>query len=285
MTLFYFSSCKEKPADVKKEIVITGSESEKSLVQYLANHFVELNKSINIKVSGGGSEDGVLKLKKEECDIANSSRVFDNADYAAFQTGSVKQAIIAVDAIAIITHPSLGINGLNVQQVSDIYAGRIKNWKEVGGPDLDIMPVGRKEGSGTRQYMQHRLNIEEFTPIQQEFKRYEEIMAQVAKNKNAIGYVSLQYAMDGDGRLEANVSIVPVSIEGAEPQMPYNKEAISYGDYPLIRPLFQYYIAGKNEYVEKFIQFELSPEGQKLLQKIGFYPINDFHKQINKVKM
>ncbi|HEY1039225.1 MAG TPA: phosphate ABC transporter substrate-binding protein [Bacteroidia bacterium] len=283
--LFFFSSCKEKPASVQRDIVITGSESEKSLVQYLANHFVQANKQLNIKVRGGGSESGINALKKGECDIANSSRVFESSDYEAFKTDSVKQAIVAVDAIAIITHPSLGVNGLNVRMVSEIYSGKIKNWQEVGGPDLDIMPVGRKEGSGTRQYMKHRLNLDDFTPIQQEFKRYEEIVAHVAKNKNAIGYVSLKYALDSERRPLAEVSIVPVSIEGVEPQLPNDNEAIVYGDYPFIRPLFQYYLPGQNESIEKFIRFELSVEGQQLLQKIGYYPINDYHKQINKLKM
>ncbi|MDP2386624.1 MAG: substrate-binding domain-containing protein [Bacteroidota bacterium] len=285
ITLFYFTSCKEKPVDLKKEITITGSESEKLVVQYLANQFAQLNKGVNIIVKGGGSEYGIIKLKDGDCDIANSSRVFDDADYAEFKKNNVKQAIIAVDAIAIVTHPSLGMDKLSLEQLSGIYAGRIKNWKEIGGPDLDILPIGRKTGSGTRLYMQHRLNIEEFSPMLPEFKRYEEIIAQVAKNKNAIGYVSLEHALSIDGRPNASTYIMPVSIDGVEAKFPYDKEAISYGDYPLIRPLFQYYHPGQNEYIEKFIQFELSDEGQRLLQKIGYYPINDFHKQINKVKM
>lgn len=285
IALFYFSSCKEKPTTLKTEINIVGSESEKLLVQYLANHFTQLNKDINISVKGGGSEYGIMQLKADACDIANSSRVFNEKDYFDFKKDSVKQVIVAVDAIAIITNPSLGIDRLNLQQLSDIYSGKIRNWKELNGPDVDIMPVGRKEGSGTLLYMKHRLNIEDFSPKQQEFSRYEEIVEQVAKSKNAIGYVSLEHVLDINGTPDGSVSIMPISMDGIIAQLPYDKESISYGEYPLIRPLFQYYQPGKNKEIERFIQFELSVEGQKLLQKIGYYPINDFHKQINKIKM
>ncbi len=286
VALISLSACKESNTpDLKKDLVIKGSESEKLMVQYLANHYNTSAKDINIEVKGGGSEYGISEFKEGACNIANSSRVFQEEDYAQVKSNSVKQAIIGVDAIAIITHPTLGIGSLNLYEISQIYLGRIKNWKELGGPDLDIMPIGRKEGSGTRQYMQHRLNVENFSDYVQEFSKYEEIVAQVSKNKNAIGYVSLKHAMSNDGLPSGTVWVMPLSLEGAQPKSPFDKDAIAYGEYALIRPLFQYYLGGKNPEVEKFINFELSSEGQELIQKVGFYPINDFHKQINKLKM
>jgi phosphate transport system substrate-binding protein len=288
MTLSLFVSCKQNSTDeVQQRFLIKGSESEKFLTQYIVGSYNVKNKLRAFDVEGGGSESGIEALKKHECDIANSSRVLSNDELLQYGD-SVKQAIIAVDAIAVITHPTIGIGSLTVQEIAAIYSGKIRNWKEVGGPDLDIMPIGRKEGSGTRVYWQDRLAIDNFSDYVQEFGKYEDIVAQVEKNKNAIGYVSLKAITNYEGIPYKNVWIMPISLDETsldKTYLPYDKEAIFYGDYPLIRPLFQYYIGGKNNEVEKFIQFEISSEGQELVKKLGFYPINDFHKQINKLRM
>jgi phosphate transport system substrate-binding protein len=286
LVVLIFSACSNtKEKQVTKELLIEGSESEKLLVQHLANHYNETNETTNIVVKGGGFEHGIEELKQGVSDIANSARIFTESDYKAFKSDSVKQAIVAVDAIAIIINPTLALPSLSIQQLSDIYSGKIKNWKEVGGPDLFITPVGRKEGSASRFYMEKRLNIEEYTYTQREFDKYEEIKDFVTKTKNAIGYVSLTYALDGNGTPYGDIWVLPMNIDGAAPHLPYDAEAVSYGTYPFTRPLFQYYVDGKNSEVQKFIQFELSDKGQELIKKFGFYPINDFHKQINKLKM
>lgn len=288
LAISLFVSCKQTTTDeVQQRFLIKGSESEKFLTQYVVGSYNVKNKLRAFDVEGGGSESGIEALKKHECDIANSSRVLSTDELLQYGD-SVKQAIIAVDAIAVITHPTIGIGSLTVQEIAAIYSGKIRNWKEVGGPDLDIMPIGRKEGSGTRVYWQDRLAIENFSDYVQEFSKYEDIVAQVEKHKNAIGYVSLKAVTNYEGIPYKKVWIMPLSLDETsldKTYLPYDKEAISYGDYPLIRPLFQYYIGGKNNEVEKFIQFEISSEGQELVKKLGFYPINDFHKQINKLRM
>lgn len=269
---------------IKSDIGIVGSESEKLLVQTFANRYAMTSK-LNISVIGGGSENGILALQKGECNIANSSRVLTDADYKQFKNDSVKQAIIAVDAIAIITHPTLGINELSLEQLSDIYSGKIKNWKELDGPDLAIIPVGRNPGSGTRTYIQHRFNLIEFASTIHEYKTYEEIINEVSNQKGAIGYISFQFIQDENLKELNNIRIMPVYFDANPPYVPLESDAITYGDYALIRPLFQYYIPDKENKVIKFIEFELSERGQQIARDLGFYPINDYHKQINRAKM
>jgi phosphate transport system substrate-binding protein len=282
----FVSSCKPgTDSNPKNELVIEGSESERLLVDSFASRYMAQTKDVAVSVKGGGSEFGISELKGGKCDIANSSRVFTEEDYARFPADSVKQAIVAADAIAIITNPFSGMRPLSLLQLADIYTGRLKNWNEIGGPDAAIIPVGRKEGSGTRQYMQNRLNIDAFAGNVVEFGTYEEIVSYIKSNKAAIGFVSLRYAMKSEGKSQDNIQLVPVYVDNLTPKLPFEKESIASGDYPLTRPLFQYYIPGKNPETKKIIDFELSDAGQKLVKEVGYFPINDFHKQINKIKM
>lgn len=272
----------ERPSNV---IVIKGSESEKSLVRFLADEYSKTNKGITFEVVGGGSEVGINDFKAGICDIANSSRIFEDEDYAQMKSDSVKQAIIAIDAIAIIANPYVRVGSLSLEQLSGIYSGKIKNWKELGGKDTAIMIIHKSGVTGTSEYMLHRMSIEKFGVPMKEYKSYQDVANEVVKHKNAIGYVRLKYATNEKGLPLNGLWVMPINTEGFEPCLPFDVGAIADGGYPLTRPLFQYYIGGKNPEVEKFINYELSPEAQMLMITKGLYPINDFHKQINKMKM
>lgn len=183
----------------------------------------------------------------------------------------------------IITHPSLHLNYISLYQLSAIYIGRITNWKQIGGPDKPIHLYGRKPGSGTHDFMKHRLGLDRYAESTREFEVYEDIIHGVRSDPFAIGYISSSCIKQNISKHAQSVFVMNVFIDNSMDYSPFDADAISTGDYPLIRPLFQYYDASSgNTEIARFIQFELSEQGRAVLKRSGCYPINVFHQQINR---
>ncbi len=281
------TNCKEATKEIAKpDIVISGSETEFPLISSFAEEFENANK-LSISVSGGGSNTGMRDLMKGEIDIANSSRVISESEMNTLKEKNVKwaQVIVGSDAIAIVTNRAFQIGSLSLSQLSAIFSGKVSNWKDVGGPDRPIHSYGRNFNSGTHDYMKHRLNINNFKSAMNEYETYAEIIANVKKDKGAIGYVSLSCLEKNVPKKYETIHIVNVLLETENDFSPFDEEAINSGEYPLIRPLFQYYdAANTNSWIKKFIEFETSEKATALLKQNGYFPINVFHKQINSVK-
>ncbi|HTF05124.1 MAG TPA: phosphate ABC transporter substrate-binding protein [Bacteroidia bacterium] len=285
--LALMSGCSRDTETIKRDlnqITICGSESEKPLAVLLTDEYHKQKPEITFDVKGGGSDAGIKALLDRKTDVALSSRLISDVEMgnAATLDVNVHQVIVAVEAVAIITHPSVGVEFITVADLAAVYDGRIRNWKELGGPDMEIYPVGRKHGSGTRSYMLHRLSIEEFCPQTIEFETYEDILSTVKTNRGAIAYISSRFISYAEGRLDPAIWVMNVSLNGMPFISPVDREAIEYGDYALMRPLFQYYSDDASKQLMDFIDFQLSDVGQKLVVKFGYHPINDYHREINK---
>ncbi len=284
--LFGLSSCHDKSIEknVKYHYRISGSDTELELVASLVKTYHENSMSKAIfEMHGGGSSKGIKQLLNGQADIANSSRLITSDDL--FENNALNknivQAIIAMDAIAIITHTHLGVQNLSLAQLSNIFSGKITNWKEVGGPDRTIHIYGRDSNSGTQAFLKNKLVGDgNFTEINV-LKNQKDILEAVRKDSCGVGYVGIGEIRDEMERPDASIWAVNLYIEGGKPFSPYELRPVQTGDYPLSRPLLQYFNGKPRNELLKLLEFELSPAGQELVRQMGYFPITDIHRQIN----
>ena len=147
MTLGFAAS----PASAGDKIVIDGSTTVGPIAKAFAEYYMSKNPDVNITVSESGSGNGAKSLINGACDIADMSRFMKDKEFnAAVEKGIMPVAhVVAIDGIAVIVHPSNSIKDLTVDQVKDIYMGKVKNWKKVGGPSKKIVKISRDTNSGT----------------------------------------------------------------------------------------------------------------------------------------
>lgn len=265
-------------------VKISGSESEKPLVMALTDEYHKSHPGLTFEVSGGGTDEGISALITGRANIANASRMITSEELSTGKASGINihQAIIAQDVISIITHPSVGVEYITVEDLKRIYDGTVTNWKELGGQDEMIYPIGRSVGSGTRTYMLHRLGLEAFCPRTIEFETYEDIVNNVSTMRGSVAYVSNRYIHYADGRINESVWVMNVSLNGMPFASPLNKEDIFYSDYPLMRPLFQYYTDAITSEQLAFLEYELSEEGQQRVEKEGYVRLNENQMNINR---
>lgn len=277
-------SCTQHDSDVSERILkISGSESEISLMnELIRTYYKEADSTIQINIKGGGSGLGIKNLITGESDIALSSRPVDSMEIKnckAFK--DLSQFIIARDVVAIVCNSSCGVSTLSFDQLKAIFEGRVKNWSELGGSVLPIHAVGRNPNSGTYHYIKNRINVADFSSGTQEVHDNDELIHIIQITKGAIGYVNMGTLANHSDSNYRYVTPIKTYIEGGEPHSPFEKEAIMSGDYPLVRPLFNYITAGGDERKMRFIEYILSDKVQARMESLGYLPINKLHQTIN----
>jgi phosphate transport system substrate-binding protein len=251
------------PLSAAQNIVIKGSTTVLPVAQAASEAYMKSHPGVNISLSGGGSGDGIKALIDKSTDIANSSRDMkkEEIDLAKSKGVNPVSHIVAIDAIVPIVHPRNKVKGLSIDQLSQIYQGTIKNWKEVGGDDLVIVIVSRDSSSGTFESWGHLvLNGAKVTPRAQLQASNGAVVQAVSKNRYAIGYIGLGYL---------NASVKGLTVNGVQASA---KTALSK-EYPVARPLFMYTNGQPQGEAGSFIKFLLSPAGQNIVKKEGFVPL------------
>lgn len=284
-------SCKTAPGKPAGEtshniIRIKGSDTEYAMVQHLADAYMAEHANIKITVEGGGSNKGIEALMDNATDICNSSREIKAPELTGINNKNIKPVpiIFSVDALAIITNYKIGVDSLSVQQVSSLFSGEIKNWKELGGDDIPVTLFGRDKSSGSRDYFNEKfLSVKGAGQIK-ECKTNSEIVTAVINTPGAIGYIGAGFLLDANGKPNGKVWAMPVYIDGHPSFSPYQAIAVKRGDYVLTRPLYQYMNGTPSQLIQDFILFELTKHGQEIIMPHGFFPINDYQTQINRLK-
>ncbi len=241
------------------KITISGSTSVGPTMEVLAEDYQKANEGITIEVQQVGSSAGITNTIDGTSQIGMSSR-----DLKDEEKSELQEYQIAIDGIAVITNSANKVKDLTLDQVKDIYTGKITNWKEVGGADADIVVVSREDGSGTRDGFQEIVGFEseELSSDAQISDGSGNIKTTVQGNENAIGYISFGYLDD---------SINAVQIGGVEP-----KEENVYNDtYPISRPFLLVTKGEATGDVKSFIDYILSDEGQKIIEEQGFMSVNE----------
>jgi phosphate transport system substrate-binding protein len=249
-------------------IVIKGSTTVLPIAQVALEAYMKAHPGVNISLSGGGSGDGIKALIDRSTHIANSSREIKAGEIELAKSKGVAptETVVAIDAIVPVVHPKNRVRNLSIDQLSQIYQGKITNWKEVGGEDLQIVVISRDSSSGTFEaWGEMVLHKAKVTPRAQMQASNGAIVQAVSKNRYAIGYIGLGY-------LNRNVKALTV---GGVPATAANAVAKTY---PISRPLYMYTDGKPAGETARFLQFVLSPAGQKLVEKTGFVPLTDAKK-------
>jgi len=246
---------------------IKGSDTVLPLAQKEAEIFgKKFGKSVT--VTGGGSGVGIAALLDGTTEIAMSSRKMKFDEKVKFQEAgkSLVEKIIAYDALAVIVNPSNPISKLTRKQIEDIFTGKIKNWKELGGADLKIIPYSRESSSGTYEFFkEHIMKNKNYVSSILSMPATGAIVQSVGQTKGAIAYIGLAYMVK-------NVKALAVSFDGKNYITPSEITAKNK-TYPVIRPLL-FYMDKKTEVKSKqFVDFIMSDEGQKIVKKVGYVPV------------
>ncbi len=252
-------------ARAKEKIVMEGSTTVLPVAQKVAEEYMKLNEDVQIIVKGGGSGIGITSLIDGNCDIANASRAIKTKEIeiANKKGKKIKANVIAIDGIVVIVHPSNKIENITKSQLMDIYTGKIKNWKEVGGKDAKIVVVSRDSASGTYEaFSELALNKKRVRPDALMQASNQGVFNMVSKTENAIGYIGFGYLREG---------VKAVKYDGVEPA----RENIVSGKYKLSRPLFMYTLENAKEEIKKIIEFVKSEKGQRLVEEVGYLSIKE----------
>lgn len=244
-------------------IVIKGSTTVLPVAQGTLEAFMKKNPGVQMSLSGGGSGEGVKALIDKTTDIATSSREIKASEVDLAKSKGVNPVahVVAFDAIIPVVHPKNKVSNLTIDQISQIYQGKITNWKEVGGEDLKIVVISRDSSSGTFESWDHFvMKKAKVTPRAQMLASNGALVTAVAKNRYAIAYLGIGYV---------NKSVKPLQVNGVTASV---ANAMSK-EYPLSRELYMYTDGEPAGDVAKYISFVKSAEGQQVVAKEGFVPL------------
>jgi len=288
LPLFIISCNGKKISEPKKDrylFTIKGSDTEYDMVKKLCNEFYNSD-SLAYSIEGGGTELGIKALIEGKVDMATASREITEKEKNILIANNISALPImfATDAVAVITHPRLGVDSLTLDQISKIFKGEIVNWKEVDGPDRKITIYTRNMNSGTYSYFKNKVTHGEFIASAKVCQTTKEIVESVNTDSTGIGYAGAGFLMDEHGKPSNKIWAMPISIDAKHnAYSPYQIAEVKNGNYPLTRPLYQYYRLPLNEKVKKFAFFELTRKGQDLIRTFGYFPINNYQTEINKL--
>ena len=244
-------------------ITIKGSDTMLKLGEILAEEYMKTHPGISIYVYGGGTAGGIKALSKNEADIAMTSRKLtsDEIKNIADRFSSLAMSyMIAKDALSIYVNSENKVKNFTVDQLRGIFEGKITNWCKLGGDSADIVPVTRTPNSGTYIYFkEHILVNSDYTPQVLIRPSFEDLLKEVQSNKYAISF----------GGFVTNPGIVHANIEGVIP----SEENIINDSYPINRYLYFYTIKSAQGHVKDFIDWVISPEGQKIVKNSGYFPL------------
>lgn len=252
------------PAFAKgKKITIAGSTTVLPIAQATAEVFMDNNPDVNISVRGGGSSVGIASIMAGTVDIGDASRHIKAKELAAARESGINpyENVVANDGIAIVVHKNNPIKNLTIQQIKDIYTGKISNWKEVGGPAMPIVVISRDVSSGTFEVF-NSLVLGGATQIDGALMLASNnaVVSTVETTPGAIGYAGLGYVTKKINAVKVN-NVMP------------SKSTIQDKSYPIARTLHMYTNGAPKGLVKQYIDFILSKEGQKLVEEQGFISV------------
>jgi phosphate transport system substrate-binding protein len=260
----------------KNSIQIKGSDTMVNLGQAWAEKYMEKYPGDFIAVTGGGSGTGLSSLISASCDIAMSSRNIKDKEIGLANKKGVNpnEIKVALDGLAVVVSPSNPISKLTLDQLADIFTGRISNWKDVGGKDEKIVLLSREVNSGTHVYFKEHVlrkldpnSKEEFAPSALMLSSSQAIADEVAGNSSAIGYYGMGY-------ISAKQKPVAIAKDEKSEYVEPTIENVINNKYPISRPLFIYTNGAPQGLVKKFVDFALSKEGQDIVLATDFVPVS-----------
>jgi phosphate transport system substrate-binding protein len=251
-------------------ITVKGSDTLVILAQKWAEVYMGQHSDVKIQVSGGGSGIGFAALQSQTTDLCDASRKAKPAEIAncikAFGARPTEYKV-ALDGLSVYVNPENSLTELTVAQVGDIFAGKITNWKDVGGPDAPITVYSRENSSGTYEFFkEHVLKGRDFVSSAQTMPGTAAIVQAVLKDKNGIGYGGAAYG--------GNSKLLNIKKTDASPAIAPTEENVISGTYPIWRHLYVYVDPAKDKgEIAAYLNWIRSDDGQKYVKDIGYYPL------------
>lgn len=283
--LLFLQSCRTNEGLIENTIVIKGSDTMVNLTQRWVEEYIKIHPEIFLQVTGGGSGIGITALLNGTADIANMSRNLKDKEMERGVISHIEpvQYKVALDGIAVIVNPKNKIDSLTIEQIKGIYSGKIKNWKEVGGENLEIVKYGRENSSGTYEYFKERIlgkdekgKSIDFAVSTQVLQGTAALGEAIAKDVKGIGYGGVGYfARRNDLKIiylkngQTDKAVSPV-VNGE-----VNYKVIRDGVYPLSRYLYCYTNHKPKNSAKDFINFMLSEKGQMIVKEMEYIPLNE----------
>jgi phosphate transport system substrate-binding protein len=280
LSFFLLAACSSHKAQSNSQkaahsIDNKGSDTIVNLALAWAEKYQSLHPDVSIAVTGGGSGTGIAALINKTTNIANASRQIKAEEVAEAKKNGVDpmEHVIARDAIAVIVNPGNPISQLTMQQISDIYSGKISNWSEIGGEDRPIVRLSREVNSGTHVYfletvvrMGKKDNKTFFSKDTLLLPSSEGIVAEVRQNPNAIGY-------DGLGYVPKDLKMIAIAPEEGQPYILPSVETVNDKTYPIARDLYMYTNGEPTGILKGYLDWIISPEAQQIVVDQGFVPV------------
>ena len=242
----------------RQAVATDGSTSMNKVIGALGEAF-EAESGITVTYNATGSGAGIQAVQEGRCDIGLASRNLKTQE----KENGLEGTILAYDGIAIIVNPQNPVSDLNVESIAKIYTGEIKNWKEVGGNDAEIVLIGREAGSGTRDGFESITDTEDKCKYRQELTSTGDVITTVASNPNAIGYASLASVKD---------TVKSITVGGVAA----SEETIKNGSYVVQRPfvLVTKKDTALSESAQKFFDYITSQAANDIISDAGVVPAN-----------
>ena len=257
-----------KPA-LAGAVTVKGSDTMVVLGQRWAEEYMKKHATTTIQVTGGGSGTGISALINGTTDVCEASRAMKDAEkkQLADKAGAPPVEItVAKDGLSVYVNDSNPFTELTMDQLKQIFTGKIDNWKGVGGADAKIIPYSRENSSGTYVFFkEHVLQNADYTPRAQAMPGTAAVVNAVVKEKFGIGYGGAAYAK--------GIKVLKIKKEAASTAIAPEDATIKNGTYPLSRPLFFYVRAKPSAEIKAFTDWVLSAEGQGIVTKVGYFPI------------
>ena len=246
-------------AKLSGTVATDGSTSMEKVVGALGEAFMEANPDTTFTYNPTGSGSGIQAVQEGRCDIGLSSRALKDAEKEAGLT----ETVLAYDGIAMIVNPANPVEDLSLEQIADIYTGKITNWSEVGGNDSQIVLIGREAGSGTRGGFEEIVGVVDACQYRQELSSTGDVITTVAQNPDAIGYASLAAVKD---------TVKALKVAGVTP----TEATVKDGTYTIQRPFVLATKTGEklNDVAQAFFDYATSADAGEIITAAGAVPAN-----------
>ena len=246
-------------AKLSGTVATDGSTSMEKVVGALGEAFMEANPDTTFTYNPTGSGSGIQAVLEGRCDIGLSSRALKDAEKEAGLT----ETVLAYDGIAMIVNPANPVEDLSLEQIADIYTGKITNWSEVGGNDSQIVLIGREAGSGTRGGFEEIVGVVDACQYRQELSSTGDVITTVAQNPDAIGYASLAAVKD---------TVKALKVAGVTP----TEATVKDGTYTIQRPFVLATKTGEklNDVAQAFFDYGTSADVGEIITAAGAVPAN-----------
>ena len=242
---------------VSGTVTTDGSTSMEKVIGALGESFEGENSKATFTYNPTGSSAGITAVAEGRCDIGLASRALKDEE----KSQGLKETVLAYDGIAVIVNPENGVDGLTLEQIADIYTGKITNWKDVGGSDAEIVLIGREAGSGTRDGFESITKTEDACKYRQELSSTGDVITTVANNPNAIGYASLASIKD---------TVKALEVDGVAP----SEDTVKDGTYKVQRPfmLITKTDAQLSDVAQAFFDYVTSADANAVISAAGAVP-------------